>query len=103
FALFDRLAHRATLPPVERPCTLGPWRPTVTPEAYRAAIGRIKEWIAAGDTYQVNYTHRLHSRFTGEPEALFARLYAAQRAGGDRVTSASRPRVPPAPPVPALG
>ncbi len=81
FSLFERLAHREALPPTVGDCTVGPWQPTVTPEQFRAAIARIKEWIAAGDTYQVNYTHRLRGPFAGEPLALFARLYGAQRAG----------------------
>src|SRR5688572_21098817 len=32
------------------------WRPTVDRETYQAAIARIKDHIAEGRTYQVNYT-----------------------------------------------
>ncbi|NLF39631.1 aminodeoxychorismate synthase component I [bacterium] len=56
------------------------WAPDVTPEAYVAAIARIKELIAAGDTYQVNYTHRLSAQWSGDPWQAFLRLVAAQDA-----------------------
>ncbi len=59
---------------------LGQWRPSVTREAYLSAIARIKEQIAAGYTYQVNYTYHLRTEFTGEQLALFADLTAAQQA-----------------------
>ena len=50
---------------------LDEWRPSVSREEYEAAIEHIHAYIAAGDTYQVNYTLRLHSRFQGDPQALF--------------------------------
>ena len=56
------------------------WQPAVSRAAYDAAIAQIKEHIAAGDTYQVNYTFPQHARFAGEPLAYFAELVAAQRA-----------------------
>src|SRR5690606_17102943 len=49
-------------------------------EVYEAAIGRIKDAIAAGNTYQANYTFHLRASFEGDPWALFAHLAAAQRA-----------------------
>jgi para-aminobenzoate synthetase/4-amino-4-deoxychorismate lyase len=49
------------------------------PAAYARALTCIQEHIAAGDTYQVNYTFPLEADFAGDPEALFARLLAAQR------------------------
>ena len=54
------------------------WQPTVTPEAYRKAIRRVRRYIEEGDTYQVNYTFRLRAAFAGNPEQLFARLVSAQ-------------------------
>ncbi len=56
------------------------WRPSVTRDRYRRDLERIRAHIAAGDTYQVNYTFPLEARFEGEPERLFAALAAAQRA-----------------------
>jgi para-aminobenzoate synthetase / 4-amino-4-deoxychorismate lyase len=57
---------------------LGPWSPTLTQAEFVAAIARIKAYIAAGDTFQVNYTFRLRSAFSGEAWALFSALMQAQ-------------------------
>ena len=59
---------------------LGEWRPSLSYAAYENAIGRIKAAIAAGDTYQANYTFQLRSDFTGDPWGLFAVMAAAQRS-----------------------
>ncbi|MEI7832507.1 MAG: aminodeoxychorismate synthase component I, partial [bacterium] len=56
-----------------------PWQASVTRAEYQAAFARIKEYIAGGDTYQVNYTWRLNADFTGDPWGLFHALYQAQR------------------------
>ena len=45
---------------------------------YADSIERIKSYIAAGDTYQVNYTIRLRHAFSGDAYAFFRRLYYAQ-------------------------
>jgi len=42
------------------------------------AIGRIRDYIAAGDTYQVNYTYRLRFDAFGSVFALYERLRARQ-------------------------
>jgi para-aminobenzoate synthetase/4-amino-4-deoxychorismate lyase len=57
------------------------WRPSVDEATYLRRIAAIKERIRAGDTYQVNYTYRLHSPFGGEPWPLFAKLVRAQPRG----------------------
>ena len=46
--------------------------------AFVAAIGRIRDYIAAGDTYQVNYTYRLRFDAFGSLFGLYARLRARQ-------------------------
>ncbi|MBL4904035.1 MAG: aminodeoxychorismate synthase component I [Desulfocapsa sp.] len=43
-------------------------------ESYLDAITRIKEYIAAGDTYQVNYTLKLLFEFSGSPLAFYKDL-----------------------------
>lgn len=53
------------------------WRPSISPATYRAAIRYIKEHIAAGRTYQVNYSMRLKARFDGDPWAYFLQLVRA--------------------------
>ena len=49
--------------------------------AYSQAVEHIRERIAAGDTYQVNFTLRQRARFAGEDLALYHRLCRNQRAG----------------------
>lgn len=61
--------------------TLGDWRPSQQIDAYRRAIADIKEAIARGDTYQVNYTMALHAAWRGDPWGLFVDLANAQRGG----------------------
>ncbi len=53
--------------------------PNVDEVAFTRAIDRIREYIAAGDTYQVNYTYRLRFAAYGPLLALYARLRARQR------------------------
>lgn len=60
---------------------LGEWRATLDKEAYRERVERIRDLIAAGDSYQVNLTFPLHAGFSGDPAALYADLARAQRAG----------------------
>ena len=60
---------------------LGEWRPSVGRNEYVEAIEAIKEHIAAGDTYQVNYTFRLNADFKGDPFAFFCDLTEAQQGG----------------------
>jgi len=60
--------------PAERLC----WQPTLSRTAYYGAVERIREYIASGDVYQVNYTFRLRTPFDDDPLALFWRLYQAQ-------------------------
>ncbi|MFC1976003.1 chorismate-binding protein [Chloroflexota bacterium] len=56
------------------------WTPSVSRPAYNQAIARIKEHIACGDTYQVNYTLRLRTPFFGDPWPFFLELVQAQQA-----------------------
>ena len=59
---------------------LDEWRPSVSRAEYEAAIERIRAYIAAGDTYQVNYTLRLYSRFRGDPQALYRDMGQVQES-----------------------
>lgn len=79
FGIYSRSAEWPHTPDIRPPEGPAPaWVPSVTGEAYRGAIGRTKELIARGDTYQVNYTWRLRAAFRGDPWALFGELYGAQ-------------------------
>ena len=59
---------------------LDEWRPSVSRAEYEATIERIRAYIAVGDTYQVNYTLRLHSRFRGDPLALYRDMGQGQES-----------------------
>jgi para-aminobenzoate synthetase component 1 len=54
--------------------------PNFTRDAYLAAIGRIKEYIAAGDVYQVNLSQRFHARANGAPFDIYRALRSASPA-----------------------
>jgi para-aminobenzoate synthetase/4-amino-4-deoxychorismate lyase len=82
FAMFER-AEETTLP-VPRddglpPADEGTWRPTTPRDRYEASVDRIRDLIAAGETYQVNHTMRLRSRVEGDPRGLYRDLCYAQR------------------------
>ena len=57
------------------------WSWVDTREHFAADIDAIQSHIVAGDTYQVNYTSRLRSRFSGDALAFYHDLAAAQSAG----------------------
>jgi para-aminobenzoate synthetase / 4-amino-4-deoxychorismate lyase len=52
--------------------------PSIDEAAFTEAIARIHEAIAAGETYQVNFTYRLHGRSYGSPVTLYRRLRERQ-------------------------
>jgi para-aminobenzoate synthetase / 4-amino-4-deoxychorismate lyase len=85
-AWFGIYEKRITTPPAnESPpgpprWRTGPWRAAVGESAYHGAIARIRELIAAGDTYQVNYTFPMNARFEGDAMAWFRHLCRAQQS-----------------------
>lgn len=56
------------------------WTAATDKAEYTRAIAQIKEEIARGETYQVNYTFRLNARFKGSAWSFFHRLVQAQEA-----------------------
>ncbi|MBT0652705.1 aminodeoxychorismate synthase component I [Geomobilimonas luticola] len=56
------------------------WTSSLGPEAYGGLVGRIREYIAAGDTYQVNFTLRQHFRLDGDPQECYHDLCRSQKA-----------------------
>ena len=56
------------------------WRPSISEESYHHSIARIKDYIAQGETYQVNYTMKLLAEFTESPWKYFLQLVKAQQA-----------------------
>lgn len=52
--------------------------PSLTQEQYTRQFNQAQQYIAAGDTYQLNLTAEIHAPYTGDPADLFAHMMAAQ-------------------------
>lgn len=64
------------------PCYLvRDWRPSIRFGRYENKIETIKDCISAGATYQVNYTFKLATSFSGDAWGFFSDLVAGQQAG----------------------
>ncbi|MEM9202043.1 MAG: aminodeoxychorismate synthase component I [Actinomycetota bacterium] len=80
---------------------IGRWEATRVRREYEADIRRVKDLIAAGETYQVNYTMRLEADFDGDPLGFFAAMARAQRSAdhlayldfGDRAACSASPEL----------
>jgi para-aminobenzoate synthetase/4-amino-4-deoxychorismate lyase len=59
---------------------VGTWTPLVSRADFSESIAGIRELIAAGDTYQVNYTFPLVASFKGDSRSWFRDLCRAQGA-----------------------
>jgi para-aminobenzoate synthetase / 4-amino-4-deoxychorismate lyase len=82
FGLYGEPEKSASLPIRENiNYQLQEWLPTISRATYNAAIGRIKDEIANGKTYQVNFTFRLSNNFSGNPWSLFVDMINAQVSG----------------------
>lgn len=79
FGLYSNYQVHTRMPVGASPYSIGDWQSSLSKAAYRQAIEAIKGWIAQGDTYQVNFTFRLHSTFTGDPGHWFQDLFNVQR------------------------
>ncbi|HWV22414.1 MAG TPA: aminodeoxychorismate synthase component I [Devosia sp.] len=53
--------------------------PAISFADYAAAFKEVKDYIAAGDTYQVNLTFKAHFRLSGSPLDLYRRLAQSQK------------------------
>lgn len=95
FALFEDKQDVPALAPValEPPSSPSPWRPSVERPAYDDAIARIRELIAAGQTYQVNHTLRMRARLAGDERGFYRDLVLAQRGGFGAYLNLGRYRV----------
>jgi len=58
----------------------GGWTPKIERSEYEAAVTTVRELIAAGDTYQVNYSFPLTASFNGDAFAWYRELCQAQNA-----------------------
>src|SRR5215831_10908222 len=81
-------------------CNIGSPQSNMTREQYVAAVERALDYIAAGDIYQVNLSHRFSHAFEGSAFALFSSLrrvspsyYGAYLNCGDHVVISSSPEL----------
>lgn len=80
FGLFGKPEESLPRNPSANPFAVGEWSPEVSREAYAEAVEKIREYIAAGDAYQVNYAFPMTASFSGDALNWFRTLCAAQRA-----------------------
>jgi para-aminobenzoate synthetase/4-amino-4-deoxychorismate lyase len=74
--VYAELSHPAE---IRSNISSNPWLPAVTKDEYNESVTRIRDLIAAGDTYQVNYSFPLTSPFNGDPQAWYRQLRFAQQ------------------------
>ena len=67
-----------SLPKPENPIEILNWEPSIAREVYNTAIEKIRNYIADGRTYQVNYTMRLRADFRGSAWDFFLHLAQSQ-------------------------
>jgi para-aminobenzoate synthetase / 4-amino-4-deoxychorismate lyase len=84
FAIFER---REDVPAFEPVAVDGPatddvaWTASIDRARYDASVAAIRDRIAAGDTYQVNYTLRLRAEVNRDEGELYRDLCLSQRGG----------------------
>ena len=79
FGLFDQPKVMEDLPFVDESINLPVnWQPSINRDVYDQAFRQIKDYIALGRTYQVNYTLRLRASFFDDPWKLFLYLARSQ-------------------------
>jgi para-aminobenzoate synthetase/4-amino-4-deoxychorismate lyase len=54
--------------------------PDISRQHYLESVARIKEYIASGDSYQVNYTFTMSGAFSGDPLPLYRSISRGQQA-----------------------
>ena len=79
--LFESVERLEVLPEALAVGGLSGLEASVDEAGFELAIDSIKEQIAAGATYQVNYSYRLGGAFTGDAYGFFRSLVAGQDAG----------------------
>lgn len=78
FAIFEHESVASATKPSDARLV---WEPETDRPQHAAAVQRIREEIAAGTTYQVNYTLRMRGTIDAEPLPLYEALRRAQGIG----------------------
>ena len=80
FGIFERrLEVEAGTLQTQGEYSLSPWRSSLPQAAYNQRLAAIRDYIEAGDTYQVNFTLRLEADFRGDEGTLYRDLCRAQQ------------------------
>ena len=80
FGLYQAPQKLVFLPETGSDFTFESWTPDVQLTGYHQIIDRIKIHLADGESYQVNYTFRLRSPFSGSGFRLFRQMTNSQKA-----------------------
>ncbi len=81
FGLFAKV-EQIELPAASEAVPLPDWQPQEGADPFSSKVNEIREAIARGETYQVNLTFPLRSRFTQNPWEFFLQLVQGQQASG---------------------
>ncbi|MFL2860376.1 MAG: aminodeoxychorismate synthase component I [Pontiellaceae bacterium] len=79
--LFDSVERLTVLPETLGEGSVSGLEASVNEATFESAIDSIKKQIAAGATYQVNYSYRLEGAFTGDTYGFFRSFVTGQDAG----------------------
>ncbi|MCB0281636.1 MAG: aminodeoxychorismate synthase component I [Calditrichaeota bacterium] len=80
FGVFEKWKNLSEPGGENKKVNAGRWRFLKEKKNFVKDVQKIKEYIASGDTYQVNYTVRMESDFTGDPFEYFKFLAENQQA-----------------------
>ncbi len=79
FGVYEKYEHLAELPVSDnRDFHLSSCCKTINRDHYNTAINQVHQHLAAGNTYQVNFTYKRKYRFVGDPYSFFLELYSMQ-------------------------
>lgn len=78
--LEDRLSDKSSSPPPSHD-SLAPLDPVWSEQDYLDAARRARDYVRAGDVFQVNLSHRFEGRIAGHPASVFERLTQQSPAG----------------------
>lgn len=78
FGLYNRMSIINLSDLKRKKYEVGKWISSVNRDDYYRNIQKIKDYIADGYTYQVNYTYRLSTKFSGDPLSYFVDLVGKQ-------------------------
>ena len=80
FGLFQNKYHDKQQQYADQSFTISNLQAEISRREFEQAIAKIHRYIAAGDTYQVNYTYRMNGKFVGDARSFYRQISHNQRA-----------------------